>query len=126
VQTVKRAILTARIQKRYEVIINDIIVIAFIGTPHRGAHLASILKSLLNVSFSDTKFVADLSPSSRAIKEIYDTFCEGTEGFKMVSFWESIGMQGFGVKCYYIYLTLTIIPSGNWPQLLEFPKLEKV
>src|SRR5271156_5227903 len=83
--------------KRYESLVENTIAVAFLGTPHRGADLANILRGLLNMTFSRTRFVKDLSPTSQSIKEINETFCERISGMKLVSFWESIAMPIVGV-----------------------------
>jgi hypothetical protein len=69
----------------------------FLGTPHRGADLAKMLQCLLNVTFSDRKFVKDLSPDSQTIKEINDTFDEHSSGLELASFWESTATPVIGV-----------------------------
>jgi len=73
------------------------IAVAFLGTPHRGADLADILKTLLNISFSESRFVRDLSPNSQSIKEINDAFGERSKQLELASFWESTGMSLVGV-----------------------------
>jgi hypothetical protein len=83
----------------------------FLGTPHRGADLATILNGLLNVTYSKTKFVKDLSPTSQSIKEINDSFAEQVGGLTMASFWESTGVQGVGVCFLEIEKKLTPIRS---------------
>ena len=83
--------------KRYEQIIKNTVAITFLGTPHRGADLAKTLNSLLNFTFSDAKFVKDLSPDSQSIKEINDTFGERSKGLELASFWESTGKTMVGV-----------------------------
>jgi hypothetical protein len=90
-------LITAHNIKRYDPILKNTAAIAFLGTPHRGADLTTILKSLLNVTFSDAKFVKDLSPDSQSIKEINDAFGERSKGIELASFWESIGKPVVGV-----------------------------
>jgi hypothetical protein len=90
--------MTARNISRYERIVLNTIAIAFLGTPHRGSDLANLLSGLLNITFSKRKFVNDLSPASQSIKEINDVFGERTEGFKLVSFWESTPTSPVGVR----------------------------
>ena len=67
------------------------------GTPHHGAHLANLLKTILNVSFSKTKSVEDMSPDSQSIKDINDAFGERAKRLGLASFWESTGMESAGV-----------------------------
>jgi len=82
----------------YKSIIKNTIAIAFMGTPHRGADLANLLKGLLSITFSETRFIRDLSPASQAIKDINDSFGERSGGLKLASFWESTGMLPAGVS----------------------------
>jgi hypothetical protein len=94
---------------------------AFLGTPHRGADLADVLKMLLNLSFSETGFVRDLSPNSQSIKEINDTFGERSDYLELALFWESTGMpcvgdRGTSRKAFRPYL-------HRW-WYLNFPQLE--
>jgi hypothetical protein len=83
--------------QRYHQITQNTIAIAFLGTPHRGANLANVLKTLLNISFSETRFVTDLSPESQSIKEINDAFGDRSKGLELASFYESTGMAVVGV-----------------------------
>jgi hypothetical protein len=92
-----QALITAHNIERYRQITKNTIAIAFLGTPHRGADLANVLKTLLNVTFSESKFVNDLSPDSQTIKEINDAFGERSRGLQLASFWESTGMALAGV-----------------------------
>jgi hypothetical protein len=82
---------------RYHQIMQNIVAIAFLGTPHRGADLADVLKTLLNISFSKSRFVRNLSPNSQSIKDINDAFGERAKGLELASFWESTGMSLIGV-----------------------------
>jgi hypothetical protein len=90
-------LITAHSTKRYEQIIRNTVAIAFIGTPHRGADLAKILKGLLKVTFSEAKIVDDLSPSSQSIKDINDSFGERSKEIELASFWESRGKPLVGI-----------------------------
>jgi hypothetical protein len=90
--------ITAHAIERYEQITRNTIAIAFFGTPHRGAELAKFLRGLLNITFSETRFVKDLSPASQSIKEINDGFGDRTNRVQLASFWESIGMPVVGVR----------------------------
>jgi hypothetical protein len=90
-------LITAHIIERYHKITQNTIAVAFLGTPHRGADLADLLKTLLNISYSETRFVRDLSPSSQSIKEINDAFGERAKELELASFWESTAMPVIGV-----------------------------
>jgi hypothetical protein len=104
--------MTARMTERYNRVGQNTIAIAFLGTPHRGADLANLLKTVLYISFSETKFVQDLSPKSQSIKDINDGFGECSKDLELASFWESTGMAPVGVN-YNIVLFLTIIDCGT-------------
>ena len=92
-----QALITAHNVELYHQITKNTIAIAFLGTPHRGADLANVLKTLLNVSFSESKFVNDLLPDSQTIKEINDSFGERSKGLQLASFCESTGTALVGV-----------------------------
>ena len=83
--------------ERYNRVTQNTVAISFLGTPHRGANLANLLKTLLNISFSESRFVTDLSPSSQSIKEINDAFGERSNQLELASFWESTSMSVVGV-----------------------------
>ena len=88
----------AHSSQRYHQITQNTIAIAFVGTPHRGADLANILKTLLNASFSETRFVSNLSPEIQSIKDINDAFGDCSTGLELASFYESTGMAVIGVS----------------------------
>jgi hypothetical protein len=69
----------------------------FLGTPHRGADLSSILSSLLSVSFSRKVFVNQLQVGGDLIQGINDDFSRRAHSLRLVSFYESTGVRGFGV-----------------------------
>ena len=86
-----QALIAAHNNEIYRQINKNTIGIVFLGTPHRGADLAKMLKSLLDVSFSETRFVKDLVPNSQVIKEINDAFADRAKTLRLASFWESRG-----------------------------------
>jgi len=89
---------------RYHQITKNTIGIAFLGTPHRGADLAKMLKRLLDASFSESRFVKDLLPNSQIIKEINDAFPERAQTLQLASFSESTAMTFVGVLIYALYV----------------------
>ncbi len=101
-----QALIIAHNIERYYQITQNTIAIVFLATPHRGANLANILKTILNVSFSETEYVEDLSPDSQTIKDINDAFADRSKGLELASFWESTGMELAGVYNNH-FLTLT-------------------
>jgi hypothetical protein len=88
-----KALIIAHNTERYRQIIQNTIAIAFLGTPHRGVNLANLLKTILDVSFSEAKYVRDLLPDSQSIKTINDEFGDRSKGVEIASFWESMGME---------------------------------
>jgi len=83
----------------------NVLGIAFLGTPHRGADLAGVLKAVLTVSFSTRKFVNDLSKTSQTIQELNRLFGARAEQLELVSFWESTGMPVVGVGPHQLAIT---------------------
>jgi hypothetical protein len=103
-----QALITAHNNARYSQIKKNTIGIAFLGTPHRGADLAKLLKTVLDASFAKRKFVKDLQPGSQIIKEINDAFADQAQELQLASFSESIGMMlvGVNVSCKFVWLTV--------------------
>src|SRR5215471_9800497 len=96
----RQALIIAHNTERYRQIAKNTIAIIFLGTPHRGVNLPNLLKTILDVSFSEAKYVRDLLPDSQSIKEINDEFADRSKGVEIASFWESMGMESAGV-CFY-------------------------
>jgi hypothetical protein len=90
-------LIIAHNQECYRQITQNTIAMVFLGTPHRGVHLSNLVKSILNVSFSETKYIKDLSPDSQSIKEINDAFGDRAKGLELASFWESTEIEFAGV-----------------------------
>ena len=97
-----QALIISHNNSRYSQIKKNTIGIAFLGTPHRGADLAKMLKALLDVSFAERKFVKDLLPGSQIIKEINNDFADHTQVLQLASFSESTGMTLVGVNIPYV------------------------
>ncbi|KAI1418335.1 WD40-repeat-containing domain protein [Hypoxylon sp. FL1857] len=64
--------------------------IFFLGTPHRGSDLATILKRLSVIAWGSKPFVSDLMPDSSALTEINDTFRHYASDLRLWSFYETI------------------------------------
>lgn len=92
-----QALIIAHNNERYHQILQNTTAVIFLGTPHRGAHLANLLKTILSVTFQETQYVKDLSPDSQSIKEINDAFGDRSKELELASFWESTGMPLAGV-----------------------------
>jgi hypothetical protein len=65
----------------------------FLGTPHRGADLASILDLALTVSFSSKRFVKQLKPNCEGVKAINNAFIFRANSLKLVSFYETVNTR---------------------------------
>jgi hypothetical protein len=78
-------------------VFENTIAIVFLGTPHRGADLASILDATLNITGSGKQFVDDIKTGSQCLEGINDYFPRLTGQIELMSFWESEAMRGLGV-----------------------------
>ena len=106
-----QALIVAYNNKIYRQINKNTIGIVFIGTPHRGADLARMLKLLLDITFSETRSVTDLVPGSQIIKEINDAFGDRATTLQLASFWESSGTTA-GVTLSMLPLNLIFVDRG--------------
>lgn len=88
-----QAIIISHNNSAYSSIAKDIKAVVFLGTPHKGAGLASILKHILDVSFSSRKFVKALKPDSAAIEAINSNFVHRAKSLKLVSFFETVNTR---------------------------------
>ena len=109
--TFVQALITAHNNARYRQIKKNMIGIAFLGTPHRGADLAKLLSTLLDVSFAKRKFVKDLLPGSQIIKEINNAFADRAQTLQLASFSESTEMPFVGVSIFFNFLLIHYIDS---------------
>ena len=95
--------------------------IVFLGTPHRGADLAKLLKNLLAAAFAQRTFVGQLGPNSEMITEINRAFRGRSVSLELVSFYESTGVRGIGVfhpfyhVSFYSWLSLSLPPLWVFP-----------
>ena len=92
-----QALIDAHNDQCYSRVLNNIKAIVFLGTPHGGANLASLLRNLLLISFSQRIFVDQLRVKSELIQGINDQFQDFSESLELVSFYESKEMRGLGV-----------------------------
>lgn len=67
------------------------------GTPHRGADLASSLSKLLMMVFSRKVFVNELQNDCETVVEINRFFRSRAEAMEIVSFFETRGIRALGV-----------------------------
>ena len=70
----------------------------FLGTPHRGADMATLLKNILGATFSTRIYVNQLQRESETIQEINQAFLDRAVSLKLVSFYESTAMRRMGVN----------------------------
>ena len=71
--------------------------IFFLGTPHRGSDMASMLESMLTVARGKKAYVTDLVPNSRALSTINDTFRHYASSLRLWSFFETLPVRAAGV-----------------------------
>ena len=93
-----QAIINAYNNTSYSRIKDNVKAIIFIGTPHRGADLAALLGNVLTVTLSRKPFVDQLRSDSESIQEINNLFRDRTTSLDLVSFYESLGIHGLGVR----------------------------
>ena len=72
--------------------------ILFMGTPHRGSDLATILANVLGVVFVKKVFVNQLKPNCETVTELNRLFSARTKTMELVSFFESTGTGRLGVR----------------------------
>ena len=92
-----QALIDAYNDRCYTRVLRNAKAIVFLGTPHRGSNLASLLSNLLLVSFSHRIFVNQLHAKSELIQAINDQFRDRSELLELVSFYESKEMRGLAV-----------------------------
>jgi hypothetical protein len=83
----------------YAEVLRNVKGVIFLGTPHRSADLAKLLKTFLAATFSPRTYVDQLKPGSETIQEINRTFLDRSRSLELTSFHESTGMRSFGVNC---------------------------
>jgi hypothetical protein len=93
-----QAIIDAHNDRLYTRILENAKAVVFLGTPHRGSNLASLLGKLLFVSFSQRKYVTQLQVNSELIQLINDQFRGRSESLELISFHESTEVRGIGVR----------------------------
>jgi hypothetical protein len=71
--------------------------IFFLGTPHRGSEMATVLENMLTVALGKKPFVADLIPNSAALSAINDTFRHLAPALRLWSFYETLPVRAAGV-----------------------------
>lgn len=69
------------------------------GTPHQGADLADSLSKLLKLTFiSQTVVVEQLQAHCETIMDINRNFRDRSAYFELISYYESKGVLGIGVR----------------------------
>ena len=86
----KKAYLLGQNDETYKDIVSSISAMVFLATPHRGTHLAEVLKRLLSISFQPSrKFIADLNKNSLALEDINEQFRHVVPKLSVWSFYET-------------------------------------
>ena len=96
---IKRAYILAEQFQEYELVAQRIKAMFFLGTPHRGSDLATILTKILHFTSGASRgsFVQDLHPNSLATQSINDEFPRHCHNLLLYSFYETIPTNyGFG------------------------------
>jgi len=99
---INKAIIDANTNPEYSTVFKEIKAAIFLGTPHRGADIASILNGILEISFSWSSFVRQLQPRSDTITSINNHFIHLASSLSLVSYFETQNtriIKVFKVKC---------------------------
>jgi len=70
----------------------------FLGTPHRGSNMATILENMLTVSWGRKPFITDLMPNSTSLTAINDAFRHFAPDLHMWSFYETLPAKAAGMN----------------------------
>ncbi|KAI5921326.1 hypothetical protein F4810DRAFT_344137 [Camillea tinctor] len=89
----KKTYILARQDVSCKEIASRIFSIFFLGTPHRGSDLATILQNILQVTWGTKPFVSDLLPNSVTLSEINDSFRHYAGDLHLWSFYETVPMN---------------------------------
>ncbi|PVH83321.1 hypothetical protein DL98DRAFT_569779 [Cadophora sp. DSE1049] len=97
---VKQALIRAHERDRFSSLLAHVCGIAFFGTPHRGADLASWATMMGNILWAasfgtstNTKFAKELKSRSEVLDNISKSFVERGKGLKILSFYETDKMD---------------------------------
>lgn len=91
-----KAIVDAYLKDDFRHIADNTKGIIFLGTPHHGVDLATILSKVLNLAYPlAKKFPNELQPHCDMIRELDTHFCDRSKTLKLISFSES--QTKFGV-----------------------------
>ncbi|KAK4445761.1 hypothetical protein QBC34DRAFT_160610 [Podospora aff. communis PSN243] len=71
--------------------------IFFLGTPHHGSDMASMLENMLTVAWGKKPYVTDLVPNSRACQSINDAFRHFAPPLRLWSFFETLPVRAAGL-----------------------------
>ncbi|KAH8879232.1 hypothetical protein GQ53DRAFT_800306 [Thozetella sp. PMI_491] len=86
----KKAYILARQDQTCRDLASRMHSIFFLGTPHRGSDMASILENMLVVTWGRKPFVTDLTPNSSAMEQINDEFRHVAPDLRLWSFYETL------------------------------------
>ncbi|KAI0107446.1 hypothetical protein GGR51DRAFT_570813 [Nemania sp. FL0031] len=97
----KKAFILGKHDSRFSDIIANVGGVVFLGTPHKGTHLAQTLNSILRIiPLGNTKqYVAELERNSGSLQDINEQFRNMCGDIHLVSFYESLRTNlGAGIK----------------------------
>ena len=86
---IKKTLLLARQDPHCQKLVGRFHSMFFLGTPHRGADSAQLLRKLLSVT-SNKAYVEDLAPGSMSTQLINDEFRNAYQGVQLWSFFETV------------------------------------
>ncbi|KAL1878117.1 hypothetical protein VTK73DRAFT_7997 [Phialemonium thermophilum] len=91
----KKAYLDAKLDSRYEAIVQSIKAAVFIATPHRGVDLSEFLGRLLSISFltSWKQYISELRKDGPFLRLINDQFRQVATHLQVFSFYETLPTQ---------------------------------
>ncbi|KAI0129556.1 hypothetical protein BJ170DRAFT_616746 [Xylariales sp. AK1849] len=89
----KKAYILARQDSTCRALAERIHSIFFLGTPHRGSDLATILHNMLTVAWGAKPFVNDLLPNCSNLAEINDAFRHYAQDLQLWSFYETLPVR---------------------------------
>ncbi|KAF0316744.1 vegetative incompatibility protein HET-E-1 [Colletotrichum asianum] len=89
----KKAYILARQDPMCKDLVERVHSMFFLGTPHRGSDLASILENIITVAWGKKPFVRDLTPNSATLTEINDSFRHYAPELRLWSFYETLPVK---------------------------------
>ncbi|KAI0490672.1 hypothetical protein F4859DRAFT_520389 [Xylaria cf. heliscus] len=97
----KKAFILGKHDSQFSDMIANVGGVVFLGTPHKGTHLAHTLNSILRITplTNAKRYVAELERNSGALQDINEQFRNMCSDIHLVSFYESLKTNlGAGMK----------------------------